>query len=213
MAIGPTVRRGLGRFEQPAAEAYRKLFFDVDHFGELALILAPRARRILEVGCGDGAVADRVTSIYAQAEYVGIDVAPQPGRRFTGDTSRVTFKSCYSSELRASNAGPFDLILIVDVLHHIPDDQDRVALIDDAAAMLAPGGTIIVKEWERTSGLAYSAGWAADRYVSGDARVRYMAREELFDLMAQGAPDLHRVHTATVRPWRCNVVHVLRPAS
>lgn len=210
MALGPTVRRNLGRLEQPAAETYRQLFFNVDHFAEIVVSWVPHVRRVLEIGCGDGAVADRITAGYPQAEYLGIDVASQPGRRFTGDTTRASFVSCSSSVLRASNPAPYDLVLVVDVLHHIPDDQDRVGVLADAAALCGPGGTIVVKEWERTGSLAYGAGWAADRYISGDAQVRYMTRGELFDLMERGAPDLNRVLTTTVRPWRCNVVHALR---
>ena len=210
MPIGPSVRRSLGRLETPAAELYRHAFFSVDHFAELVLILAPRATRVLEIGCGDGAVADRMTAIHPGAEYMGIDVAPEPGRRFTGDRSRATFQTILSSELRTTHPEPFDLVLVVDVLHHVPDDPDRIGLISDAAAMLADGGTLLIKEWERIPTLSYAAGYAADRYISGDRQVRYMERAELLDHIGAAAPKLEHAHTATVRPWRCNVVHVLR---
>lgn len=210
MPIGPSVRRRLGRLETPAAELYRNAFFSVDHLAELVLILAPRATRILEIGCGDGTVADRMTAIHPRAEYTGVDVAPEPGRRFTGDRSRATFRTMPSSEFRATFPEPFDLVLVIDVLHHVPDDPDRLGLITDAAAMLADGGTLLIKEWERIPTLSYAAGYAADRYISGDRQVRYMERTELLDHIRAAAPELEHAHTATVRPWRCNVLHVLR---
>jgi 2-polyprenyl-6-hydroxyphenyl methylase/3-demethylubiquinone-9 3-methyltransferase len=75
-------RRRLSSFEKPTAEAYRKLFFDLDHFGRLSRDLArPGVKRILEIGCGDGAVADRITAAFPSANYVGIDVAEGPGSR------------------------------------------------------------------------------------------------------------------------------------
>lgn len=210
MKIGPAVRTRLGRFETPAAELYRKLFFDVDHFAELALVLAPTSTRILEIGCGDGAVADRLTAIYPRAEYLGIDVAPAPGRRYQGDPGQATFRSVYSSELLAENPPAFDLVCVVDVLHHVPGAEARRALLTDAAAMLAPGGTMLVKEWERIPGVGYNLGWVADRYVAGDAQVQYMPRAELLEHIGKAAPELEVQHSVSVRPWRCNVVHSLR---
>jgi 2-polyprenyl-3-methyl-5-hydroxy-6-metoxy-1,4-benzoquinol methylase len=208
--LGSSVRLWLGPLETPASELYRQAFFNVNHFAELTLILAPCATRVLEIGCGDGAVADRITAIYPSAEYVGVDVAPEPGRRFIGDRSRATFQTMRSSDLRAAHPEPFDLVLVVDVLHHIPDDPDRIGLISDAAAMLADGGTLLIKEWERIPTLSYAAGYAADRYISGDRHVRFMQRAALLKHIRAAAPKLRHAHTITVRPWRCNVVHVLR---
>lgn len=212
MKIGPAVRTRLGRLETPAAELYRKVFFDVDHFAELALVLAPTATRILEIGCGDGAVADRLTAIYPRADYLGIDVAPSPGRRYQGDPTRATFRSIYSGELLAEDPAAFDLICVVDVLHHVPGTDARRGLLADAAAMLAPGGMMLVKEWEKIPGLGYNLGWVADRYVAGDTQVQYMPRAELLEHLGKAAPELEVRHSVSVRPWRCNVVHALRAA-
>ena len=210
MSIGPAVRRSLGRFETPAAEAYRRLFFSVDHFASLTRVVAPNAKTVLEIGCGDGSVADRIIGIYPDATYVGIDIAPEPGRRFTGDRRRASFRSMLSSQLRATDPEPFDLVLVVDVLHHVPADSERAELLADAAAMTGSGGTVLVKEWERKYSLSYAAGWASDRYISGDRQVRYMDRDELRAIIAQGASQLEPVGVTTVRPWPCTVVHVLR---
>jgi hypothetical protein len=76
--------------------------------------------------------------------------------------------------------------------------------------MLAPGGTLVVKEWEVIPGLPYVAGWAADRFVSGDKLVRYMDRGTLLDLVKQGGPSLVPAWSTSVRPWRCNVVHAFQ---
>jgi 2-polyprenyl-6-hydroxyphenyl methylase/3-demethylubiquinone-9 3-methyltransferase len=115
----------------------------------------------------------------------------------------------YSHELRAADPAPFDLVLIVDVLHHVPDDPARVALLADAAAMTAPGGTVLVKEWERVNSVPYAAGWAANFLVSGDRKARYMVRAELCAHLDRAAAGLTHQGTVQVGPWGCNVVHVL----
>ena len=210
MRLGPAVRTRLGRFEQPAAEAYRAMFINLDNFAEQVANAVPKATRVLEIGCGDGSVADRITRTYPNATYVGIDVASDPGRRYTGDRARATFESETSSQLRARNPDPFDLVAVVDVLHHVHEDDDRVQLLQDAVAMLAPDGTLVVKEWARTRQLSYLAGVAADRYISGDRKVRFLDAAELGELIAGAAPELVATGTTTVRPWACNLLVTAR---
>jgi 2-polyprenyl-6-hydroxyphenyl methylase/3-demethylubiquinone-9 3-methyltransferase len=207
MAVGPAIRRSLGRLEQPASAAYRAMFFNVDDFVEWALMFAPDASRILEIGCGDGDVATALCAAYPRATYLGVDISSDAGRRFRGDRQRAAFLPISTSRLRADEPHPFDLVVIADVLHHVPDDADRAILLEDAVALLAPAGTVLVKEWERVPTPAYFAGWAADYYLSGDRSVRYSSRDELLRLVPSG---LRHDHTVTVRPWRCNVVHVFR---
>jgi 2-polyprenyl-6-hydroxyphenyl methylase/3-demethylubiquinone-9 3-methyltransferase len=210
MKIGPAIRHRLGRFETPAAELYRSVFFDVDAFGDAVRALVPSAGRVLEIGCGDGSVADRITRAYPTAAYVGIDIAPSPGRRFRGDRTRVQFKCISSGDLLAGHPEPFDLVLIVDVLHHVPRQELRTQIIRDAIAMLSAHGTILVKDWARDRSAAYLIGYLADRYVSGDKTVRYMTRQELLELAGEAAPNMVVSEQASIRPHRTNMLVAVR---
>jgi len=153
----------LGHWEIPAVRMYRSRFINIDDLGRTIASIT-NAKRILEIGCGDGAVAEVLCREFPAASYLGIDVAPTPGRLFRGDLARAEFRSIRSADLLAEEPEPFDLVVIVDVVHHVPEDQ-RAALLGDAAALVAPGGTVVVKEWERGSGLAHLAAYTADRYV------------------------------------------------
>lgn len=164
--IGPAVRTRLGRWEIPAADAYRSVFINLEDFAELVSSLWP-AKRILEVGCGDGSFGERLLHRFPDAEYVGIDISPEPGRLFRGDASRATFRSIYSAAFRAENPEPFDLVIVVDVIHHVPPGM-RGDLLRDVQALTRPGGHYAVKDWEPTRTVGHFAAWAADRFITGD---------------------------------------------
>jgi 2-polyprenyl-6-hydroxyphenyl methylase/3-demethylubiquinone-9 3-methyltransferase len=184
------------------------VFINLDDLADTLASLGP-AKRILEIGCGDGSMADRLCAVFPQAEYVGIDVAPEPGRRFTGDRSRAEFRSILSSELAAEQPEPFDLVVVVDVLHHVLDG-DRAALLGDAASLTRPGGIVAVKDWERDRSAAHALCYGADRYVSGDTTVRFMAGDELRDLVQSSLVGCEPLLEARVPPRRNNVLIALR---
>jgi 2-polyprenyl-6-hydroxyphenyl methylase/3-demethylubiquinone-9 3-methyltransferase len=206
--LGTAVRTRLGRWEIPAAELYRSAFINLDDLAASLASLGP-VKRILEIGCGDGAMADRLCTAYPDSEYLGIDIAQSPGRLFRGDPSRATFRSISSSDLLAERPEPFDLVAIVDVIHHVADDL-RAAVLRDAAELTASDGLLAVKEWERGRGLAHVMAYTADRYISGDNTVRFMEPAELRSLIRETVPSFSVVCEARIPPHRNNILLALR---
>src|ERR1700737_3902722 len=64
MRPGPLIRRSFGPYERVITEAYRRVFTKLDDFIGLVLVWVPQARRILEVGCGEGAITERLVEAY-----------------------------------------------------------------------------------------------------------------------------------------------------
>ena len=177
--IGPAVRQRLGRFEIPAADAYRAAFINLDAAAQVLASVAP-ATRILEVGCGDGSFGQRLLEQYPSADYVGIDISAEPGRLFRGDGSRATFRSIDSAAFLAEQPEPFDLVVMVDVVHHIPLEL-RDQVMGEVRGLTAPGGRYAIKEWDPIRGPVHAACWALDRYVTGD--------------------DIRHIRSADLRTW------------
>lgn len=208
MGIGTSIRHRLGPWEVPAASLYRSVFIRLEDLATTLASLAP-ARRILEIGCGDGALADHLLAVYPEAAYLGIDIAPGPGRLFQGDRSRSTFRSVATGDLLAEGPDTFDLVVVVDVVHHVPVPQ-RDRLLRDAAELTAPGGVVAVKEWERGRNVAHAITYAADRYVSGDTGVDFPGLDELRRTVASGLPGFELVCETRIPPHRNNVLLTLR---
>ena len=154
-------------------------------------------------------MAERLCAAFPDAQYVGIDISPDPGRLFRGDRRRATFRATSSAELVAEHGEPFDLVAIVDVVHHVAEDL-RASVLRDAAALTATGGLLAVKEWERGRGLSHLLAYTADRYVSGDTTVRFMAPDELRALVLAQLPDFRLACEARIPPHRNNVLLALR---
>lgn len=197
----------MGRLEIPAAELYRSCFINLDVLSrQLAQIGTPG--RILEVGCGDGALAQRLTTIFPEVEYLGIDIAETAGRLYRGDPRRATFRTISSAQLRAEDPKPFDLVVIADVLHHIPKGIREEVLLD-AAALTAPSGHLAVKEWEFDRKLFGKLAYWADLYVTGDKNVDFMTGRQLRQLMAENLPEFEIARESRIKPWRENILLVM----
>ncbi len=201
MGIGTWVRRRLGPLEIPATDLYRSAFINI---GALARQLADTipAKRILEVGCGDGSLAQKLSETYPDASYVGIDIAASAGRLYRGKPGWADFRTITVQEFAEEKPEPFDLVLLVDVIHHVSVDI-RSEVLRCAADLVRPGGYLAVKEFERNRGPYYRVTFVADRYITGDKGVKFLTMPELRAMMA------------TTREWGFGepVVSRVRPAS
>jgi 2-polyprenyl-3-methyl-5-hydroxy-6-metoxy-1,4-benzoquinol methylase len=209
MGLGASLRRRLGRFEIPIANLYRGAFVNLGALATRISRVAP-AQRILEVGCGDGFLAQELVGVYPDARYLGIDVVDTAGRLYRGDPAWASFRTVTVQDLHAEAPEPFDLVVFADVIHHVPL-RIRGEVLRAAAELVRPGGHLVVKEFERNRGPYYHVTFVADRYVTGDRTVRFMTMPQLRELIGRtreygfADPTMFRVG-----PARNNVVFALR---
>jgi len=208
MPLGPAVRRLFGRHEHRIAELYRAIFVDVDAYGRLIGDWVPQARRILEVGCGEGAVTEQLARVYPDADILAIDITPRVGRLFRGRRDRVTFVETTVQQVAAEQPGAFDLVILSDVLHHVPLPIRR-ELLAAVRTTIASGGSLIFKDWERTAAPIHWLCHAGDRWLTGD-RVRYLRKPEAEAMLADAFGRSAVVAQAWVRPWRNNFAMLAR---
>ncbi len=111
--------------------------------------------RVLDVGCAHGRMAALLAANDIDAEYDGVDASEalmEQARARTDLVRRTRWQRVdLLTELDQIPNGPFDLITIFAVLHHIPGERCRVAILEALAHRLAPGGTLAVALWRTTS--------------------------------------------------------------
>ena len=207
MPIGPTVRQMLGPLERPISNLYRSMFIDLNSFAHQIKKWCG-ASSILELGCGEGAVVERLVVKYPTASITGIDISPKVGRMFQGDQKRVTFKQQTIKEFAVENIASIDLLVINDVMHHIPWELHK-EILTDASKALKPGGYLVLKDWERNASPIHLLCYILDRYITGD-NVRYKTAYELRELLKTVFGINNIKAEARIRPWSNNIAFLVQ---
>ena len=148
-------------------EHARRLYPHV--LGEVrAAVAGLAAPRLLDLGCGTGALAERVLGVAPGAHLTCVDLSPRmaeaararlAGRAevILGDAERLPFH----------DAG-FDAAWCNDSFHHYPDPE-RAAF--QAWRVLAPGGTFIIGDaWQPAPARAIMNAWMPHS-KEGDVRI------------------------------------------
>jgi len=111
-------------------------------------LLLPEEGRILDIGCGFGLFAAYFAQTQPARQIVGVD----PDARRTAMATRTFARlGLEGHEFIAADArgvevqGPFDAIYILDVMHHIPKD-DQLSLLRHLHDLLAPRGVLVIKD-------------------------------------------------------------------
>ena len=143
-----------------AAEFYDQMWRDCRHLDaaspaalhrrrlvvEWAREAAPTARRLIDVGCGEGALLRQLGEAFPNSERWGADVSQQalldarlrdPGCQ----TVRLDLEDPEFSRRYEPHLASFDLVTCSEVLEHLKDDRMALEHLRD---LLVPGGVLIL---------------------------------------------------------------------
>jgi len=146
---GTAATARIARALPPIERAYATVRFTILRSKLLSVmdLLLPEEGRILDVGCGFGLFAAYFGQTQPRRTIVGVD---HNARRIEL-AKRVARKLELEHEFIAGDArdahvlGPFDAAYVLDVMHHIPRD-DQHALLVRLRDLLAPGGVLVLKD-------------------------------------------------------------------
>ena len=165
----------------PVATAYTHAF--------VRSALLAEARSLLEIGCGDGELAERLMADGFEIVAVDADPACVEAAKARGLDARL-------AEWPAELDRQFDAILFTRSLHHIHALDEGVAA---AARALRPGGRVIVEDFRAEGGSAHGADWyramvrelASGGMLTDDADV-----DTLLGKLPPASHDGHELHSS-----------------
>jgi len=112
---------------------------------------------VLDIGCGNARLARFLHDAGFEVKYVGVDAnealltsARERLPEDLADRCLLTLQNFLLSDRPGSAlpSGPFDLIAVMGVLHHVPGRDWRLALLRAAAQRLAHAGLLALATWQ-----------------------------------------------------------------
>ncbi|MFA4950173.1 bifunctional 2-polyprenyl-6-hydroxyphenol methylase/3-demethylubiquinol 3-O-methyltransferase UbiG [Brevundimonas sp.] len=104
---------------------------------------------LLDVGCGGGLIAEpmrrlgfEVTAVDASSQNIG---TARAHAQMTG--LDIAYRAATVEQLEAEGAGPFDVVLTMEVIEHVADPEGFVRA---CSRLVKPGGIMIVATLNRT---------------------------------------------------------------
>jgi len=105
-------------------------------------------RRVLDVGCGGGLLAEALAR--AGARVIAIDLAPamiEVARLHATESAlAVDYRLIAAEELAAAEPAAFDVVTCMEMLEHVPEPAAMTATL---ARLLRPGGALFVSTINR----------------------------------------------------------------
>lgn len=147
-------QRFMGRYSDPLAHRF------VDFAG---LTVGDRA---LDVGCGPGALTERLAGLLGSPSVTAVDPSPTFVRAVSARCPDVDVETGFAEELPFPD-GSFDVTLAQLAVHFF---RDPVAGVREMVRVTRPGGTIAANVWDHGGGRGpVSAFWAAAAEFDPDA--------------------------------------------
>jgi 2-polyprenyl-6-hydroxyphenyl methylase/3-demethylubiquinone-9 3-methyltransferase len=135
--------------------------------------IAPLAgKRILDVGCGGGILADSMARLAciqgAQGSVLGIDLGRESLQvaqlhALEAGTPSVSYREISAEALADESAASFDVVTCMEMLEHVPDPT---AIVAACAALVKPGGWVFFSTINRNLE-SFACAIVAAEYVLG----------------------------------------------
>jgi 2-polyprenyl-6-hydroxyphenyl methylase/3-demethylubiquinone-9 3-methyltransferase len=110
-----------------------------------------KGRRVLDVGCGGGILADSMAR--KGADVLGIDLASKALKvaqlhALEAQTEGVQYREISAEALAAEQPGSFDVVTCMEMLEHVPDPS---SIVQACATLVKPGGHVFFSTINRNA--------------------------------------------------------------
>ena len=117
----------------------------------IANIADLKGKRVLDVGCGGGILADAMAR--SGADVLGIDLSTKALRvaqlhALEAQTDRVEYREISAEALASEVPGSFDMVTCMEMLEHVPNPS---LVVQACATLVKPGGHVFFSTINRNA--------------------------------------------------------------
>jgi 2-polyprenyl-3-methyl-5-hydroxy-6-metoxy-1,4-benzoquinol methylase/tetratricopeptide (TPR) repeat protein len=157
---------------------------------ELLPAIPQRARRILDVGCGAGALGKLLKEERGVEEVCGVEFIEEAYERACKVLDRVLLGNIEEMALPWDD-GHFDCIICADVLEHLTDPSAVLAKLN---RVLAPHGVIVIsvpnaRFFDVIQMLSYGSWTYCEQGIMDATHLRFFTRTDLRTMIENGGMD------------------------
>jgi 2-polyprenyl-6-hydroxyphenyl methylase / 3-demethylubiquinone-9 3-methyltransferase len=129
-------------------------------------LAALNGKRVLDVGCGGGILADAMAR--KGAHVLGVDLASKSLKvaqlhALEAQTPNVRYREISAEDLALEQPASFDIVTCMEMLEHVPDPQ---SIVSACATLVKPGGWVFFSTLNR-NGRAFLQAIVGAEYVLG----------------------------------------------
>jgi uncharacterized protein len=216
--FGARAMRRIVRALPPIESAYAAIRFTIMRSKLLSVmdLLLPTEGRILDVGCGFGLFAAYFAQTQPARRITGIDTNSRrietarqvmaklgyPGHEFIAGDARA---------LRDIAGRTFHAIYVLDVMHHVPRD-DQEALLTCLHDLLEPGGVLVLKDITTEPALGLKFTELLNRVMVGwNEPLAYRHHDEWGRLLGGLGMKIRAVRVPDILPYPHVVIAAWKP--
>ena len=160
--INPSMRKTLELYETGDFSQLFQLIRSWDAPYEAIDKLLPKKGTIVDLGCGDGLLANYIGISRTKTEVLGIDINKDRVKDALRGIRNVKF---VAGDILKKEIPRADLILIVHVLHHLPSREDQEKVLIDCKNKLKQNGKLVIAEVSERPLLKYLFTWLTDTFT------------------------------------------------
>lgn len=113
----------------------------------------PKTGRVLDLGCGNGEFASELAQSQFEGTYLGVDFSLPllADAMVQAEKLSATFREVNLAGPdweKSLETGYFNVVTAFAVLHHIPDANLRLSILQKIRSLLAPKGEFILSNWQ-----------------------------------------------------------------
>ncbi len=149
-------------------------------FNKLEELISKKGK-ILDFGCGSGILSNFLALTSNQRKVVGIDICQNKinQAKIVGQNiDNVIFTNQRIEEIEEK----FDTIVMSDVLHHLPVEEQKEIIIK-LRKKLTENGVLIIQDINKKSFPNYLVGWLIDVLFCGYKNIFYRSQEEIIAVL------------------------------